>query len=112
MKDAEFNSRAQLDPSYRDQMFEECCHSKNVALGIAVAVTAMWVGYVAYCAIWEKRWPGDLGLGLLLVLCASVYSRAKTRLAALQATQSRGPNKLSQPMPGFVTSGVAGTGAP
>jgi hypothetical protein len=107
MNDVEFYSKAQLDPGFRDQKLEECRYNKKVAIGCAVVLTALWIGYVAYCAIAERRWPSEMGLGLGLVLCASLYCRAQTRIAALQAMQSREPIQSPLPTSPAVTPAAA-----
>jgi hypothetical protein len=58
-----------------------------------VVGVASWLSYVTYAEIAEKRWPGDVGVILLLVLCASFYSQARSRLKALQAMESTEPNQ-------------------
>ena len=53
------------------------------AVAAAAAVIVGWLLYVAYCGFAQHRWPGDLGAGLVLLLCAGLYSGARTRLLAL-----------------------------
>lgn len=97
MDDVEFYSKAQRDPNFRDRQIEECRYHKRIAAGFAVVLIAAWIGYVAYCAFAQRRWLGDVGLGLVLVLGVSLYSRAQSRLATLQAMQSREP--IQSPLP-------------
>jgi hypothetical protein len=107
MDDVEFYSKAQLDLDFRDRQIEECRYNKRIAIGFAVVSTAAWIGYVAFCAIAERRWPGDVGLGLGLMLCVTLYSRAQNRLAALQAMQSREPIQAPLPTSPAVTPAAA-----
>jgi hypothetical protein len=94
MKHVEFYSKAQVDPLFRRQKIEESQYQKRIALGFAVVIVAGWLSYLAYCEIREGRWPGDGGVLLLLVICASLYSQARTRLGALQSIQPREPPRV------------------
>ena len=93
MKALDFYLEAQRDPLIRRKRLEEARFHKELAGGFAIALGAVWLGYVAYCGIVESRWPGDLGVGLSLVLCAALYGQARTRLGALEAIDSRELNK-------------------
>jgi hypothetical protein len=93
MNQTEFYSKAQLDPRFRAEKIEEARYQKKIAVGFAVVIAVGWLSYLAYCEIAEKRWPGDGGVFLVLVLCASSYGQARTKLGALQAMQSKQPNQ-------------------
>ena len=76
MNQIAFYSRVQLDPQFRKEKIGEARYQTKIAAGLAVVGVASWLSYVTYAAISEKRWPGDVGVILLLVLCASSYSQA------------------------------------
>jgi hypothetical protein len=95
-----FYSTAQRDRSFREQRLGEARYHKKMAVGLAVALGSAWLCYAVYCATVERRWPGDLGLGLALVLCASLYSHARTKIGALEAMQNKEPDQQPpQPTP-------------
>jgi hypothetical protein len=96
MNQNEFYSKAQLDPRFRAEKIEESRYQRRIAIGFAVVITVGWLSYLAYSEIAEKRWPEEAGVFLLLMLCASSYGQARTRLGALQSMQSKEPNQSSQ----------------
>ena len=99
MNSLEFYSTAQRDRRFRERSLNEARYHQRLAVGFAIALIAGWLGYVAYCATIQRRWPGDLGLGFGLVLCASLYSHARTKIGALEAMQRKEPNQTPEPTP-------------
>jgi high-affinity Fe2+/Pb2+ permease len=92
MNQIEFYSKAQFDVRFRRQKIGEARYEKRIATGFAVSVATGWFVYLAYAEIAGIRFPEISGLLVLMVLCASLYSQARLRLAALLAMESKEPN--------------------
>ena len=93
MNQIEFYSRAQGDAQFRMQKIGEAKYEKRVAAGFSIAVAVGWFSYLAYAEIAERRLPEVAGVLALLVLCVSLYSQARSKLAALQAMEIKVPNQ-------------------
>jgi hypothetical protein len=95
MNTREFYALAQSDILFREQRLAEARFHSKLAIVLGITFVGAWLGYVAYCGIAEHRWPGDVGLGIALVLCWSLYAQAQTRLGALEAMYAEGSNRVA-----------------
>ena len=88
----------------------------RLAVTVAIAVIVGWLLWVVYCRFAQRRWPGDLGAVVVLVLCASLCSGARARLLALQHEDVKSPNQAAEPIRTAVTppagAGDRANGAP
>jgi hypothetical protein len=109
MSQIEFYSHARFESEFRIQKIEEARYQKRMAIGFAIAMSAAWLSYAAYAEITEKRWPAPGSVLILLVLCMSLYSNARSRLGALQAMELKEPNQPPLRMP---VSGTPAAEAP
>jgi hypothetical protein len=87
MKTQEFYRKAKEDALFRNQQIAAAQEQKRMAVMVGAVMVVGWVGYTIYCLSAESRWPGEVGVGFGLVLCASVYAPAQTRLGGLEALQ-------------------------
>jgi hypothetical protein len=96
MNQIEFYSRAQGDAKFRVQKIGEARYEKRIAIGFLVAISVGWLSYFAYTEIAQQRLPEISGILALFVLCVSLYSHARSRLAALQAMEIKVSNQRPQ----------------
>lgn len=85
MKTEEFYRRAKEDAAFRSQQIAAARDQERVAAAGGAVIAAGWVGYAIYCVTAQARWPGEVGVGTALVLCAAVYAHAQTRRGGLEA---------------------------
>ncbi len=97
MNAREFYALAQSDVLFREQRLAEARSHSKLAIVLGITLVGAWLGYVAYCRIAEHRWSGDVGPGIALVLCWSLYAQARTRLGALEAMYSEGSHHSPLP---------------
>ena len=85
MNSRTFYLTAKEDASFRRQQLVEAHSQMRLAMFAGAAIAAAWVGYAIYCLTTASRWPGDIGAGIGIIICSSVYAQARARLGALEA---------------------------
>ncbi len=79
MNDQDFSQRAPSDPDFRRQQIAVARYQQKLAVVGAGVMVLGWIGYVAFARVIESRWPGDVGVGIGLVVCATLFVQARSR---------------------------------